>query len=392
MTRDLRQLLLSLGVWALGEGMFIYLYPLYIRELGASPAEIGGVLGIAGASMAVLHVPAGYLSDRFGRKPVMIAGWFMGLLAAVMMYFAPSLVWFAVGLTAYFATAFVISANNSYITASRGSLSLERALTLVNAVYGAGLILSPAIGGWIASLTGLRSVFGWSSLVLAVSCAMVLPLTPQPVEPKKEERRYGRLLGSRSFLGLEVLFFGTIIAMYVGVPLAPNFLREVREVPVATIGLLGSANALGLALFSVVLGRRHPRWGWIVGQMLTLASAVVLWLGAAVPFYFLGYFLRGGFGAAKGLAVSQIGRVVDKHELGVAYALTETASAGAIILAPIMAGFLYEHEPVLPFIISAALTALSILLTIRFAPTRDAYGGQVVEGETIARDTVSNAG
>jgi MFS family permease len=126
------------------------------------------------------------------------------------------------------------------------------------------------------------------------------------------------LLGSRSFLGLEVLFFGMIMAMYIGVPLAPNFLSEVRQVPVATIGLLGSANALGLALFSVLLGRRHPRRGWIVGQVLTLASALVLWLGAAVPFYFLGYFLRGGFGAAKGLAVSQIGRTVDKHELGVA--------------------------------------------------------------------------
>jgi MFS family permease len=391
-TRDLRRLLLSLGVWALGEGIFIYLYPLYMRELGASPAEIGGVLGIAGASMAVLHVPAGYLSDRFGRKPVMIAGWFIGLLAAMMMYLAPSLVWFAFGLIAYFATAFVISANNSYITASRGSLSLERALTLVNAVYGAGLVLSPAIGGWIASQTGLRSVFGWSSLVLAVSCAMVLPLTAQPVEPKKEERRYGRLLRSRSFLGLEVLFFGMIMAMYVGVPLAPNFLSEVRAVPVATIGLLGSANALGLALFSVLLGRRHARWGWIVGQMLTMTSALVLWLGAAMPFYFLGYFLRGGFGAAKGLAVSQIGREVDKHELGVAYALTETASSGAIILAPIMAGFLYERRPAMPFIISAALTAVSILLTIRFAPRRDARGEPSVEGESIARDPVSNAG
>lgn len=373
MTRDLRKLLLSLGVWALGEGMFIYIYPLYVRELGASPALIGGVLGIAGASMALLHIPAGYLADRFGRKPVMIAGWYLGMLAAVMMFLAPNLATFAIGLTAYFATAFVISANNSYITASRGSLSLERALTLVNAAYGAGLVISPAIGGWVASLTGLRSVFGWSSVLLAVSCAMVLPLTPQPIEPKKEERRYGRLLASRDFLGLEVLFFGTVLAMYIGMPLAPNFLREVRSVPVATIGLLGSANAFGLVLFSVVLGRRHPRWGWILGQVLTLASALVLWLGVAVPLYFLGYFLRGGFGTAKGLATSQIGRVVDNHELGVAYAVTETASAGAIILAPILAGFLYERRPALPFIVSAGLIALAILFTIRFAPTHDRH-------------------
>jgi len=380
-TRDLRRLLLSLGVWALGEGMFIYIYPLYIRELGASPALIGGVLGIAGASMALLHIPAGYLADRFGRKPVIVTGWYLGMLAAVMMFLAPNLVTFTIGLTAYFSTAFVISANNSYITACRGSLSLERALTLVNAAYGAGLMISPAIGGWVASLTGLRSVFGWSSILLAVSCAMVLPLSPQPIEPKKEERRYGRLLGSRAFLGLEVLFFGTVLAMYIGVPLAPNFLREVRSVPVATIGLLGSANAVGLALFSIILGRRHPRGGWILGQVLTLASALVLWLGAAVPLYFLGYFLRGGFGTAKGLATSQIGRVVDNHELGVAYAVTETASAGAIIVAPILAGFLYERRPALPFIVSASLIAVAILFTIRFAPRKDRHSEVAVRLE-----------
>ncbi|MCX6027247.1 MAG: MFS transporter [Chloroflexi bacterium] len=379
MTRDLRQLILSLGVWALGEGMFLYIYPLYIRDLGATPAGIGGVLGIAGASMAVLHLPAGYLADRFGRKPVMIAGWYLGMLAAMGMFLAPNLLMFSIGLTSYFATAFVISANNSYITASRGSLSLERALTLVTAAYGAGLVISPAIGGWIASLTGLRSVFGWASLMLAASCAMLLPLSPQPVEPKKEGRRYGRLLGSRTFLGLVVLFFGTILAMYLGLPLAPNFLQQVRAVPVATIGLLGSANALGLVLFSVVLGRRHPRWGWILGQVFVFASALVLWLGAALPLYFLGYFLRGGFGAAKGLATSQIGRVVDNHEMGLAYAVTETASAAALIISPVLAGVLFERRPDFPFIVSAVLVAVSILFTIRFAPARDRHSQLPVE-------------
>jgi len=378
-TRDLQRLILSLTVWALGEGMFMYIIPLYIRDLGATPAQIGGVLGIAGMSMAVLHVPAGYLADRLGRKPVMIAGWFLGLLGAAAMFVAPSLALFSMALTLYYSTTFVTSANNSYITASRGTLSVERALTLVSAAYGVGLVISPALGGWIASLMGLRSVFGWASLLLAISCALLLPLSPQLVEPKKEERRYGQLMANRTFLGLVILIFATLLAMYLGIPLAPNFLQEVRSVPVATIGLLGSANALGIVVFNTILGRRHPRWGWIIGQVLVLGSALVLWLGAAVPLFMLGYFLRSGFGVAKGLATSQVGRVVDDHEMGMAYAVTETAGAGALILAPVMAGLLYEREPVMPFILSAALTAVGILLTIRFAPRRDRHSPVPVE-------------
>src|SRR4030067_44049 len=252
--RDLKRLILSLAVWALGEGMFMYIFPIYIRDLGATPAQIGGVLGIAGLSMAILHVPAGYLAARFGRKPVMIAGWFLGLLGAVAMFLAPGLTMFSIALTLYYSTTFVISANNSYITASRGSLSVERALTLVSAAYGVGLVISPALGGWIASFMGLRSVFGWASLLLAISCALLLPLSPQPVEPKKEDRRYGRLLGNPTFLGPVSLVFGSRLAMYLGIPLAPNHLQEVRSWPVATIGLLGSANALGIVVVATVLG------------------------------------------------------------------------------------------------------------------------------------------
>ncbi len=114
--------------------------------------------------------------------------------------------------------------------------------------------------------------------------------------------------------------------------------------PVGTIGLLGSANALGIVVFNTLLGRRHPRWGWIVGQVLVFASALVLWLGTAVPLFVLGYFLRSGIGVAKVLATSQVGRVVDEHEMGLAYAVAETAGAGAVILAPVMAGLLYERR------------------------------------------------
>ena len=71
MNRDLIFTTISLGIWGLGEGLFIYFIPLNLQRLGAEPAAIGGILGAAGLAMALAHVPAGYLSDRIGARPLM---------------------------------------------------------------------------------------------------------------------------------------------------------------------------------------------------------------------------------------------------------------------------------------------------------------------------------
>ena len=183
--------------------------------------------------------------------------------------------------------------------------------------------------------------------------------------------RYRQLFANRQYRGLVALVFAGAFAMYVGIPLAPNYLQQVRSVSVGTVGLLGSVNALGLVLFNMLLGNRHPRGGWIAAQGLVLASALLLWRGAALPWFLLGYFLRGGFGAARALATSQVGRVVQSHEIGLAFGVSETASAMAVVFAPLLAGGLYERGPALPFVGSALLIAVALLLTLRLAPRSD---------------------
>ena len=75
MTKDFVYLAISLFTWGLGEGLFMYFQPLYLEELGASPISIGAILGIVGISMTVVHIPAGYLADRIGRRKLVWAGW-----------------------------------------------------------------------------------------------------------------------------------------------------------------------------------------------------------------------------------------------------------------------------------------------------------------------------
>ncbi|MGW8251084.1 MAG: MFS transporter, partial [Anaerolineales bacterium] len=70
MNRDLSLIAASLMVWGLGEGAFFSFQPLYLQQLGADPIAIGAILGAYGIAQTLAHIPAGYLADRFGRRPV----------------------------------------------------------------------------------------------------------------------------------------------------------------------------------------------------------------------------------------------------------------------------------------------------------------------------------
>ncbi|MCF6278121.1 MAG: MFS transporter, partial [Anaerolineales bacterium] len=107
----------ALFTWGLGEGIFFFFQPLYLAELGADPLAIGAILGGAGMAMTLVHIPAGYLADKIGRRPLLRIAWAGGLSFSIIMASARTLPVFVAGLILYSFTAFVISPLNSYVTA-----------------------------------------------------------------------------------------------------------------------------------------------------------------------------------------------------------------------------------------------------------------------------------
>lgn len=368
MSNDLRKLGVSLFIWGMGEGLFLYIEPLYLRELGADPVAIGAILGSVGLAMAVSPIPAGFLADRFGHKTVMLAGWIMGIVTAVMMFAARSLNWFVVGLVTYSFTAFVMPAINAYTTQSRGKYTIERAITTVSAIYAAGTILSPALGGWIARAYGTRMVFGVSAVCFVLSTLAIMLLSPLPPSRMSTAHRYAPLFGNRRFLGFLALVMFVFVAIDVGLPFAPNFLADRHGLDVAQVGALGSVSAIGWVIISTVLGRRSPRRGFMAAQVLLVLSLVALLLGNAFAWFVLAYFLRGAFASSRSLASAQVGRVVNPPEMGMAFGLTDTVTSLAFMIAPAIAGYLYSLDPARPFQISLAAIGLALVLTWRFAP------------------------
>lgn len=155
MNPDLMLLSVSLFTWGMGEGLFLYLEPLYLQQLGASPVGIGSILGGMAVAMVLTQLPAGYLGDRIGRLPVLRASWMIGTIAALVMALSPNLAGFTVGLILYASSGFANPPLNSYITNARGSWTVSRAITFISAIYNLGAIAGPTIGGQIARASGL---------------------------------------------------------------------------------------------------------------------------------------------------------------------------------------------------------------------------------------------
>src|SRR5262245_3112367 len=91
--RDPRWLYLGRVLWGFGIALYLYIQPLYIASLGATPDQIGLVLGGSGLAVILLYVPIGLWADRRGRKPVMVAGWGLGAAATLAIALAPDWRW-----------------------------------------------------------------------------------------------------------------------------------------------------------------------------------------------------------------------------------------------------------------------------------------------------------
>ncbi|MFM8322347.1 MAG: MFS transporter [Chloroflexota bacterium] len=372
MNRDLLLLALSLMTWGVGEGMFYYFQPLYLEQLGADPVKIGGVLGLVGLVMTLAYLPAGYLSDRLGRRPLLIFAWVLGALATVLMALASHFYVFVAGMLLYGLTAFVSVPLNSYTTAARGRWSVGRALTLISASFSVGMIAGPIIGGWIGQEYGLQANFKLAPFLFVISTGLILFIRPQPVEHSAENEAWARLNGllSGRFTGFLVLVFLLMFGMYLPQPLTQNFLQNVRQVNLMQIGQLISARSLGVVALNLVLGHLNARLGLLLAQGGVALFSLLIWRGSGLPVYMLGYFLLGGYVTARSLVFAQTRALVQARQMGLAYGLVETANSLAIVIGPPIAGYLYKLQPTLIYPGAIVLILVGLAANLWLSPVR----------------------
>jgi MFS family permease len=368
MKRDLILVGVAMFSWGVGEGLFIFFQPIYLEQLGADPILIGTILGGFGMAMTLSHIPAGFLADRIGRKPLMVAAWATGTITCWVMALANSLTVFTIGLIFYGTTLFVMSPLTSYLTAARGNLSVGRVITLMSAGFNAGAVMGPLIGGWIGDNYGLKQSYAVAGVIFFLSLIVISFIGAQPVEqsaPEQKDRRW--YFSSRYLVYMGVIFF-SFLAMYLPQPLTPNFLSNQAGYDLSQIGILFSVSSVGVVVLNLVLGSLPTLTGFLLAQTAVGFFSLILWWGSGFTWYVLGFLMLGGFRTARNLGVAQVRELVPSARMGLAYGVTETVGGTAVILAPIMAGVLYTYNPVLMYSIGFGLIAVSIIISGRFSP------------------------
>jgi len=374
MSRDLILLGISLMTWGVGEGMFFIFQPLYLQQLGANPVAIGTILGAAGIAMAVAHIPAGHLADRIGRKPLLVAAWFTAMLATWVMAMAPSLPFFIFGMMLYNLTAFVSSPMNSYITAARGKLSVGRAITMVSALYNTGAILGPWLGGQIGQHYGLRTIYLIAGCTFIISTVVLLFIKAQPIDKHDPEATLQRNFIDRRFITYQAVIFFAGFSMYLAQPLSSNYLQNQHNLSLDAIGILGSISSIGIVTLNLALGNLKAHIGYILGQVCVGIFALILWQSTTYSWFCIAYFLVGGYRLSRSFAIAQTRNLIHQSKMGLAYGITETIGATAIILASPVAGFLYQIDPPLMYIVGFCLIILSIIVSSILIPRPEVAG------------------
>jgi MFS family permease len=367
MTRNYIFLSISFFLWGMGEGLFSFFQPIYLRELGASPVLIGTIIGAVGVAMTIIQVPAGYLGHRFGNRNIMITGWVIGVIAILFMALAKSLTAFSVAMILYGLSAFQ-GPVTSYIISARGRLSLERALSLSNAMFAMGAIVGPLSGGLIGEKYGLHSIYFISFGLTFLSTLVILFTRSEIPETYDEVIEKRPLLQNPRFLTFLGLLLLTMFVTYLPEPLTPNFLQTVHGLDLERIGQLGSIANMGNAVIILLLGSLKSYTGILVGQVFTVLFALLMWRGNAFIFFAVGYFFRSGNRLTQSMFNAFARPLIHPEETSIAYGYISLINAIAFILAPAVAGILFESNPLLIYIVPLPLIALIFVLNLFILP------------------------
>ena len=184
-------LLITILINAMGLGIIVPVLPSLITEvtdLNLSDAALwGGVLIFIYALMSFLFAPVlGNLSDRFGRRPVLVVGLIVLGVDYIIMAIAPSIWWLLAGRTVSGIAAATSTTANAYIADVSGPNDRAKSYGLLGAAWGTGFMLGPVLGGLVADFAdSARAPFYVAALLSFTNAAYGFLLLPESLPPEK---------------------------------------------------------------------------------------------------------------------------------------------------------------------------------------------------------------
>jgi len=358
---------LIVAVDVLGLTIMIPLLPFYAEKMGASPTEVGWLIGIYAACQLFSGPLLGRLSDHMGRKPLLLvsqAGTFAGFIITA---FAPSLWVLFLARAIDGCTAGNLSLAQAYISDVTKPEDRAKSFGIIGIAFGLGFLIGPAISGLLAKYDYRYPIFAAAALS-ATSILTTYLLLPS-VQPAVAGRGPAGPGGKRLSLiqwgayleyfrqpGLapklwQFLSFAFGFAMFIaGMPLVLERRLTWAGHPFGPeqVGYTWAfAGLLGIFLQGAALGRLVKRFGERAlnraGFMGYVGGYALLAFCHSIPVLGLATLVTSIGGLVRPTLTSLITQATPRDEQGVVLGLTQSLNSVALIVAPPLGGFLIEH-------------------------------------------------
>jgi MFS family permease len=353
---------------ALGATMILPVVPLFLRQDGASYAEIGLVAAAFWGAGLLVGYPVGRLSDRLGRKRLIVTSQVVYAVATAAFALSPSPLWF-LALRALQGGA-AGAANVLAMSAVADVVAPERRGRAYGSLTGAnmtGTIAGPLIGSTLftisVALTFLASAL--VALVVGVIIAWTLPRRGAIAAQRSARHLGAAVFRNRAVLGILVASaaLGLLIGMY---DTLWSLLMHARHASDFEIGLSFTLFALPFALGSWPAGWLADRMDnrWLVFISLVAAAA----FAATYPFlpspgWLIGLGVFEGIFTVTGAParLAMLSRQVRPDEMGSVQGIYGSMQVGASAVASALAGALFGVAIPLPFVATAAVMLVAAI-------------------------------
>jgi DHA1 family tetracycline resistance protein-like MFS transporter len=361
-----------------GFGIIIPMLPFYAEAYGASAFQVG-LLATSFSLMQFLFAPLwGRLSDRIGRRPIILAGLFGSAVSYFAFGLADSLAMlFAARIVAGIAGANIPTAQ-AFIADSTSAANRARGMGLIGAAFGLGFILGPAIGGFLSQWGYHAPAFFAAALSLANFLAgwFLLPES-LPADKRGTRRAIGRVEAFQAALARPALPLVLLVSFLVMTAFSAFesmfalFAGARFGYGATTIGYLFAWVGMVLAIVQgVLVGRVVPRLGEHRLVPAAIALMAVALVGHAVapnvPTLMAAMALLAvGMGFNSPSLLSMVSRLADPSDQGATLGVSQSLASLARIVGPLWGGLAFDWFGItVPFLVSAVLMLIAAALSL----------------------------
>ncbi|MGZ3623481.1 MAG: MFS transporter [Ktedonobacteraceae bacterium] len=371
-----------------GFGLILPLLPFWAEHLGANPTEIGLILTIYALAQFIFTPILGSLSDRFGRKPIIIGSLLIEAFSLALTGFAGSLVVLLIARFIGGIGASNIGSAQAVVADVTPPEGRARGMGMIGAAIGLGFVIGPAIGG-ILSQFGPSVPFMVAMVVAIINAVLVLLFLPETHKVREISKTNASSTEQKGILpsGLGQLLRNKTLTRLIIINLLFTTAFTAMEAVFALFsqhmfGWTAKENGYIFAYVGLIIvimqggliGQLVKRFG---EQKLLIAGLVMLALGLAllplsstlaVMLIALG-ILSAGNGAVTPTVSALLSLTSPRDVQGKVLGLSQGIASLGRIVGPLIAGSIFSLiGPGAPFILGSILTFLALLIAFPVMP------------------------